>query len=127
MALLDHLNLRQAYLFGSSFGSTIVLTPESASAPQLPLAAAAAGTAAQIDEEDDWEPDLPTWASVAVATMDRRQPGAASKPSPKAARPTTSGEMPKPVKLDRRKTDRGPPSGVIDRRLPRSFGRRSTP
>ena len=107
--------------------STIVLTPESASAPQLPVAAAASAAAASINEEDDWEPDLPTWASVAVATMDRRQAGAAVKPSPQAARPTTNIELPKPVKLDRRKSDRGPPTGVVDRRLPRSFGRRSTP
>jgi chromosome partitioning protein len=106
--------------------STVVLTPESASAPQIQPAAAAASLPS--DEEDDWEPDLPTWANVAVATMDRRKTGApAAKPAPQAARPTANLEIPKPVKLDRRKADRGPPPGVADRRQPRSFGRRTNP
>jgi chromosome partitioning protein len=105
--------------------STVVLTPESVSAPQIPAPVAAN---AAMDDEDDWEPDLPTWANVAVATMDRRKAGSpAAKPAPQAARPTTNIEMPKPMKLDRRKADRGPPVGVVDRRQPRSFGRRTNP
>jgi chromosome partitioning protein len=107
--------------------STVVLTPESASAPQIMPAAAPGASTRVLDDEDDWEPELPTWAGAAIATLDRRQGGVATRTAPQAARPAVASETPKPISLDRRKADRGPPPGVVERRQPRSFGRRSTP
>jgi hypothetical protein len=102
--------------------STAVLTPET---PGL-------SAAAMSEDEEDWENELPAWASAAVANasnVDRRAP------APRTAAPqiqrAPGGVMTAPppdrvTQLDRRKSDRGPPAGQVDRRQPRSFGRRPT-
>lgn len=107
--------------------STAVLTPETG--VNTPAVAPAS------DEEEDWDVDLPAWANIAVAnaTIDRRQ-AAAPRPAvpgqaPLRAAPGGVIEAPPPVDrnmLDRRRSDRGPPTGVQDRRQARSFGRRPT-
>lgn len=112
--------------------STAVLTPEG------PLLAAAAVS----EDDEDWDADLPAWASIAVANAtgggDRRGPAPA--PQQRAAPPPPQQPMmrrqldtdlltaPPPERnlLDRRKADRGPPTGQVDRRQSRSFGRRPT-
>lgn len=112
--------------------STAVLTPET------PLLAAAAVP----EDDEDWDADLPAWASIAVANAtgagDRRGPAPA--PPQRAASPPPQQAMmrrqadtdlltvPPPDRnlLDRRKADRGPPTGQVDRRQSRSFGRRPT-
>ncbi len=105
--------------------STAVLTPES------PIQAQVVAS----DDEDDWDVDLPAWANIAVANaaVDRRQV-AAPRPSvqgqaPMRAAPGAVMEAPPPPDrnaLERRRSDRGPPVGVQDRRQARSFGRRPT-
>ena len=105
--------------------STTQLTPESAFEQQVQFA----------DEgEEDWEPDAPSWASVA-ATMSVPDPRARA-PQPKqqpqfdrriqAPEAAIAGAVAKPERnaLERRQSDRGPPSGQQDRRQPRAFGRR---
>ncbi len=112
--------------------STVVLTPEGPSGPAAPV----------VDDEDDeigWEPELPAWANIAVqqVSVERRKaaPVAAARPpmpaQPQAASRSATAvlEAPPPVDrnaLERRKGDRGPPAGQVDRRQARSFGRRST-
>jgi hypothetical protein len=103
--------------------STAVLTPESGMEP----------SSAVIDEEEeDWENELPAWANVAVATAtaERRKhtaPGSAVAPAGKIAIPAHDPAALQPDRnaLERRKSDRGPPPGLPDRRQPRAFGRRS--
>jgi chromosome partitioning protein len=108
--------------------STAVLTPEPGMDAPAPV----------VDEDDeDWENELPAWANVAVATATaerRKQLAPASAgPAPvltgKISIPSleTVGSQMQPERntLERRKSDRGPPPGVPDRRLPRAFGRRS--
>jgi chromosome partitioning protein len=127
--------------------STAVLTPETgAGAPVL-----AEG------EDDDWEPELPAWADNAVAnlTADKQRRPATQPTVPKGAPATPSlappqmqQPLPQPitahqpittpvpandaqkqmerVNLERRQADRGPPQGQ-ERRIPRTFGRRSAP
>lgn len=97
--------------------STVVLTPESPAERPVILE----------DDDDGWEPDLPAWANVAVATVvaERRRMNGAPASAP--ARPTPSvADAPQGERnwAERRKSDRGPPPGVTDRRAPRSFGRR---
>ncbi len=89
--------------------STAVLTPESASDPVV-----------SDDADDNWDVEAPSWANIAsaVATKEARQnliEAAAAAPKPDRS------------SLDRRKSDRGPPAGVQDRRQPRAFGRRHAP
>lgn len=112
--------------------STAVLTPES---PAQPLLAATA-ISADDEEDDSWDVDLPAWANIAVAnaTADRRRPNAAPRPAvqgqaPVRAAPGAVLEAPPPAErnqLERRRGDRGPPPGQVDRRQARSFGRRPT-
>lgn len=139
-ALWLYLRGRLAKLYGGSDArwaekaradfSTAVLTPEG---PMLPAAAISE------DEDDNWDADLPAWASLAVANakagMDRRRaPGPAPRaPAPnqalKAAAAVATAVLEAPAErnlLDRRASDRGPPPGQPDRRQARSFGRRST-
>lgn len=105
--------------------STAVLTPEM---PGLPATA-------MSDDEEDWDNELPAWASIAVANAtaaaaapsqpDRRS--SAPRATPQQREPGGVMTAPPPVsQLDRRKSDRGPPPGQQDRRQPRSFGRRPT-
>lgn len=107
--------------------STAVLTPES---PMLPAAA-------MSDDEEDWDHDLPAWASLAVANatgqaaQQRAAPPPQRGPAPAYPQRRTDTDLltaPPPERnlLDRRKADRGPPPGQVDRRQPRSFGRRPT-
>jgi len=106
--------------------STAVLTPET---PGLPAAA-------MSDEEEDWDNELPAWASVAVANAtanaahpDRRAPAPRSPATSPQREPGGVMTAPPPDRtsqLERRKFDRGPPPGQVDRRQPRSFGRRPT-
>ena len=103
--------------------STAVLTPESGVGS--PLAAVAAGE----EPEEEWETELPAWANVAVATMERRKVSAPVA-KPITAPPVTHAANDAAAQaernaLDRRKSDQGPPPGVVDRRQPRAFGRRS--
>ena len=104
--------------------STAVLTPETGIGAPLAVS--------NEEPEEDWEAELPAWANVAVATMERRKVAA---PAP-AAKPITAPPSDAAVAaaaaaaaernaLERRKSDRGPPPGQIDRRQPRAFGRRS--
>jgi chromosome partitioning protein len=110
--------------------STTVLTPESAFEPQVAFA---------DDGEDDWEADVPPWASVAANMLvpdprqKAQQPQAQPQPSPRpqqiqipALQPEAALAVAKPERnnLERRMADRGPPTGVADRRQPRTFGRR---
>jgi hypothetical protein len=105
-------------------------------------------------EEGDWEAELPAWADNAVAnlaaTADKRRPtpptpvakGAPAAPSllppqpaPQPApqpitTPVAANDTQKQVErmnLERRQADRGPPNGAGERRIPRTFGRRSAP
>jgi chromosome partitioning protein len=105
--------------------STAVLTPESNStAPVL----------APEEEEEDWAPELPAWADAAVATAAAEKRLAATQQAaaaaagkgapPSTALPIAANDAAK-VELERRKADRGPPAGS-ERRIPRTFGRRST-
>ena len=100
--------------------STAVLTPETAGLP----------IAANSDEEEDWDNELPAWAGAAVAnaTQVDRRASAPRGPAPQPQRePGGVMTAPPPVaQLERRKGDRGPPPGQLDRRQPRSFGRRPT-
>ncbi|MFT3724973.1 MAG: ParA family protein [Hyphomonadaceae bacterium] len=108
--------------------STAVLTPETGI--NQPAVASAS------DEDEDWDVDLPAWASIAVANaaVDRRQAAAprAAVQGQAALRAAPGGvmEAPPPADrsntLDRRRSDRGPPTGQPDRRQARSFGRRPT-
>jgi chromosome partitioning protein len=109
--------------------STAVLTPE-VGPEQRP--------AAVVDEDDDgWEPELPAWANIAVAnaTAEKRRAATASTGTGAATALKMRPAMPAPQNdalqaernaLERRADNRGPPPGQPDRRLPRSFGRRST-
>jgi chromosome partitioning protein len=107
--------------------STAVLTPEMGLTSQV--------NANVADEDEEWDADLPAWANIAVAnaTADRRQV-AAPRPAvqgqiPLRAPPVAVMEAPPPPDrnmLDRRRSDRGPPTGSPDRRQARSFGRRPT-
>jgi chromosome partitioning protein len=105
--------------------STAVLTPENVGGAPPPPAV--------DDEDEDWDAELPAWANVAVAnaTAERRKvlaPGSAAAPAGKIAFPAndqTALKEPERNVMDRRKGDRGPPPGVVDRRQPRAFGRRS--
>jgi hypothetical protein len=105
--------------------STAVLTPES------PLDTS---VAEDTEDDDSWEPELPAWANLAVAnataTMERRRTTAPSRPAaapaPIVAPRPEAVAQPERNTLDRRKSDRGPPPGVADRRQSRSFGRRPT-
>lgn len=105
--------------------STAVLTPET---PLLPAAAVS-------DDDDEWDAELPAWANIAVANAQRA--AAAPPPAPQQRRAADAQQRrtdtdlltaPPPDRnlLERRKADRGPPVGQVDRRLPRSFGRRPT-
>jgi chromosome partitioning protein len=100
--------------------STAVLTPETAE-PVPPMV---------DDEDDDWDAELPAWASVAVASAkaERRKslaPGQAPTPVGKITFPANDQAAPPDRNvMDRRKSDRGPPPGIVDRRQPRAFGRR---
>lgn len=102
--------------------STAVLTPE---APMLSAAAAS-------DDEDDWEHELPAWASMAVANATGRRSDPPPQHRPAGPHPyreqggVLTAPPPERNVLDRRRSDRGPPPGVPDRRQPRSFGRRPT-
>ena len=118
--------------------STAVLTPETG-----------AGAPVLAEGEEDWEPELPAWADQAVANLatDKRKAAtpavvATSKGAP--AMPSTLPPQPAPqpittpvpandaqqkldrVNLERRQAERGPPQGQ-ERRIPRTFGRRSAP
>src|SRR5262249_54006713 len=102
--------------------STAGLTPESVADP-------VADQDVDIEDEEAWEPELPAWASLAVAnataTLERRR----APPQPKSAqalRPDPQAQAADRNLLDRRKSDRGPPPGAVDRRQSRSFGRRPT-
>jgi chromosome partitioning protein len=104
--------------------STAVLTPETVE-PVAPVVV-------DDDEDEDWDAELPAWANVAVAnaTAERRKvlaPGSAPAPTGKISFPANDQAALQPERnaLDRRKGDRGPPPGVVDRRQPRAFGRRS--
>jgi len=106
--------------------STAVLTPET---PMLPASA-------MSEDEEEWDADLPAWASIAVANATGSGPRPAAPPQQRAApqpmmRRQTDTDLltaPPPDRnlLDRRKADRGTPPGQVDRRQPRSFGRRPT-
>ncbi len=111
--------------------STAVLTPEMPSQPQL----SAAAVSAEDEDDDSWDIDLPAWANIAVAnvTADRRKTGGAPRPAvqgqmPQAAQGAAVDTLPPPERnnLERRRGDRGPPPGQVDRRQARSFGRRPT-
>ncbi len=96
--------------------STAVLTPESPAGPPPP-----------VEDEDDWDHELPAWANgaVATATLERRRAAtehAAAIVAPKAV----AIPQPERTSLERRRSDRGPPPGQPDRRQPRTFGRRPT-
>src|SRR5690349_13814206 len=102
--------------------STAVLTPETGVG--APLAAASE----EPEDEEGWEPELPAWANVAVATMERRKavaPAAKPIPAPANNAAAAAAEVAERNALERRKSDRGPPPGQVDRRQPRAFGRRS--
>lgn len=110
--------------------STAVLTPESPAQPALVAAPS-------DDDEEDWDVDLPAWANIAVAnaTAEHRRKGAgAPRPAvqgqaPARAAPGAVLEAEPPAErnqLERRRGDRGPPPGQVDRRQARSFGRRPT-
>jgi chromosome partitioning protein len=106
--------------------STTQLTPESAFEQQVQFA---------DESDDDWEPDMPAWASVA-ATMSVPDPRVKAPPAPKPqpqvdrriqapeAAMATAGKPVERNTLERRQSDRGPPPGQQDRRQPRAFGRR---
>lgn len=102
--------------------STAVLTPES---PMLPAAA-------MSDDDEDWDSELPAWASTAVANAtnpDRRAAAprnAAASPQREPGGVMTAPPPERTAQLERRKSDRGPANGQVDRRQPRSFGRRPT-
>lgn len=100
--------------------STAVLTPES---PGLPAAAIS-------DDDEDWDNELPAWATAAVANavnVDRRAPrGPAPQPQREPGGVMTAPPPERTAQLERRKSDRGPAPGQTDRRQPRSFGRRPT-
>lgn len=110
--------------------STAVLTPEMpAQQPQLVTANG------DDEDEDSWDIDLPAWANMAVAnaTADRRKGNGAPRPAVQGQMPqATPGAgvdtLPPPERnvLERRRGDRGPPPGQVDRRQARSFGRRPT-
>jgi chromosome partitioning protein len=111
--------------------TTAVLTPESAYEP-APLATNEDG------EEEDWDTELPAWATMSSTTQDsdprRRAPqpvgGLSPAPVPVAATASAIAQAglavaERPVNsLERRSGDRGPPPGQPDRRQPRTFGRR---
>jgi chromosome partitioning protein len=100
--------------------STAVLTPETGAGAPLVVPG--------DEPEEDWEAELPAWANVAVATMERRRvsaPAAKSAPAPAPAVNAANDAQPDRNALERRKSDRGPPPGQVDRRQPRAFGRRS--
>ena len=115
--------------------STAVLTPESSRADHHVL---------DEDDEGGWEPELPAWANIAVANATAEKRRAQSATRPAAAGGAGLKRPPAPThetvqaerlaqqaqlerqQLERRSDNRGPPSGQIDRRQPRSFGRRST-
>ena len=101
--------------------STAVLTPETPGPP----------VAAMPDDEEEWDNELPAWATMAVANAtgaDRRAaaPRAAPQPQRDPGGVMTAPPPDRTAQLDRRKSDRGPPTGQVDRRQPRSFGRRPT-
>jgi chromosome partitioning protein len=124
--------------------STAVLTPETG-----------AGAPVLAEGEDDWEPELPAWADQAVAnlTTEQRRPapaavvkGATATPSlapphmqqpahqpvhqPITTPPVPANDAQKQVErvnLERRQADRGAPPAAGERRIPRTFGRRSAP
>ncbi|MEZ6028234.1 MAG: ParA family protein [Hyphomonadaceae bacterium] len=100
--------------------STAVLTPEG---PLLPAAAV-------NDDDEDWDADLPAWASLAVASATGQQRRASDQPRANGAAGKAATAVLEPPQdrnvLDRRKADRGPPPGVPDRRQSRAFGRRPT-
>src|SRR5262249_35318896 len=64
-ALLDHLGIRQAYLFGSSFGSTIALAAMRARPESLPRSVLQGGFA--------WRPLA--WAELFLARLAQYWPG----------------------------------------------------
>jgi pimeloyl-ACP methyl ester carboxylesterase len=68
-ALLDHLRLGQAYLFGSSFGSTVVLVALHAQPGRLPRAVLQGGFARRPL----------AWAEIALASWARWWPGPMSR------------------------------------------------
>lgn len=84
--------------------STAVLTPESALEPVV------------ADDNDDWDPDMPAWASIASAVVVAE----ARKVAP------ANGAVKAKNGFERRRSDHGPPPGQPDRRQPRAFGRRPT-
>ena len=112
--------------------STTQLTPETAFEQQ----------AVFVEEgEEDWETEVPAWASVAstMTVPDPRQrvqqqpqqqpqrqpaPQQIQIPVPAHADQAAAPAKPERNTLDRRQVDRGPPNGVPDRRQPRAFGRR---
>lgn len=103
--------------------STAVLTPET---PLLPATA-------MSDDEEEWDNELPAWASIALANAtgaaaaaiaDRRAPRAAAPQALREQGGVMTAPPPERAQLERRKADRGPPTGQQDRRQPRSFGRR---
>ena len=107
--------------------STAVLTPEG---PLLPAAAVSA------EDDEDWDADLPAWASLAIANatganggVDRRRAADAPRGNgvPNGQKAATAVlEPPVERQLERRRGDRGPPPGQPDRRQARVFGRRPT-
>jgi len=108
--------------------STAVLTPEG---PLLPA------TAASAEDDEDWDADLPAWASLAVANTTGAAPSVrrrASDGAPRgngvaAAHKAATEVLERPEErnqLERRRGDRGPPPGQPDRRQARVFGRRPT-
>ena len=109
--------------------STAVLTPEG---PLLPAAAASA------EDDEDWDADLPAWASLAVAnatgaaapSVRRRASDSAPRGNGVALPHKAATEvLERPEErnqLERRRGDRGPPPGQPDRRQARVFGRRPT-
>jgi chromosome partitioning protein len=102
--------------------STAVLTPEG---PMLPAAAV-------NDDDEDWDADLPAWASLAVANLtgapDRRRASDQPRGSVQGSSKTATAVLDPPERntLERRRSDRGPPNGQPDRRQARTFGRRPT-
>lgn len=128
-ALWLYMRDRLARLYGGADGwvekprtdfSTAVLTPESSAVAPRPVE----------DPEEEWEPELPAWAdaAVATATLEKRLAAtrhAAAIAAPKPASPPTDSLTTERIRLDRRASDRGPPAGQIERRQPRTFGRRS--
>lgn len=114
--------------------STAVLTPETG-----------AGAPVLAEGEEDWEPELPAWAdnAVATATAEKRKtvtqavsaqvkgavPSLPPQPTPVPANDTAkklADQNIERMNLERRQADRGAPAGQ-ERRIPRTFGRRSAP